>query len=538
MHTVPTVLILLAGVTALSVLARRLGLPYPAVMVVGGLAVAFIPGLPRVQLSPDVFFTLFLPPLLYASAWDASWRDFKQNLRPILLLAFGFVAFTTVSVGWLAHLAVPGMGWAAALALGAIVSPPDAVAATAVAGRLGLPRRIVAILEGESLVNDASGLTLYRLAVMAAVTGHFSAGPAIGEAVWAIVGGVGVGLGVGWVAMRIHRSLEDPLVETVVSLLTPFAGFIPAEAMHASGVLAVVTMGLYVSRHSHEIFSPATRLHAVGAWETVVFVLNGLVFTLLGLQLPATMEAIRAYGESPGQLLTWAVGLSAVLVVVRALWVFPAAYIPRAIFPSIRRREARPPWQSVFLVAYIGMRGATSLAAALALPLAMSSGEPFPQRGLILFLTFSAILFTLVAQSLSLPLVVRWIGIHEASGEDKCEEWDARLRAARAALGRIDELEATVQHDGQRKTLERLRNRYQERVGRLAGADEAEAAGRCATEAEVEVSVYRGVIEAERAAVIELRNASQIGDEVRRRIEYDLDLECARLTSIEASSGA
>ena len=535
MHLVPTVLALLAGVTALSVLARRLGLPYPAVMVVGGLAVAFVPGLPRVELSPDVFFTLFLPPLLYAAAWNASWREFRANLRAILLLAFGFVAFTTVAVGWLAHLLVPGMGWPVALALGAIVSPPDAVAATAVAGRLGLPRRLVAILEGESLVNDASGLTLYRLAVAAAVTGHFSAAAAVGQGVWAVAGGVGVGLAVGWVAMRVHRALEDPLVETVVTLLTPFAAFIPAEAMHASGVLAVVTMGLYVSRHSHAIFSPATRLRAVGTWDVVVFVLNGLVFTLLGLQLPGIVSAIHGNGESTGTLLVWAVGLSVALVVVRAVWVFPASYLPRLI-PAIRRREPVPPWRSVTLVAYVGMRGADSLAAALALPLAVASGAPFPRRGLVIFLTFSAILFTLVVQSLSLPAVVRWLGVREDGDEGKCEEWDARLRAARAALGRIGELEAAAV-DGQRRTLERLRTRYEERVARLAGAEADESAGRCATEAEVEVSVYRGVIEAERAAVVSLRDSAQIGDEVRRRIEYDLDLECARLSSIEASGG-
>jgi CPA1 family monovalent cation:H+ antiporter len=332
--------------------------------------------------------------------------------------------------------------------------------------------------------------------------------------------------------MRLHRVMEDPLVETIITLLTPFAGFIPAEAVHASGVLAVVTMGLYVSRHSHAIFSPATRLHAVGAWDVTVFILNGLVFTLLGLQLPATMEAIRSYGESPGQLLLWAAGLCVVLVVVRMVWVFPAAYLPRVMFRSIRRREKRPPWQSVFMVAYIGMRGATSLAAALALPLTTDAGDPFPQRGLILFLTFAAILFTLVGQSLTLPTVVRWIGVHEDPGEDPCEEWDARLRGARAALARIGELETTAT-GVQRRTLERLRNQYEERVQRLAGADADEAAGRCATEAEVEVSVYRGVIEAERAAVVSLRDAAQIGDEVRRRIEYDLDLECARLTSIE-----
>ena len=536
MHTVPTVLGLLAAVTALAVAARRTGLPYPAVMVVGGLLIAFVPRLPRVDLSPDVFFTLFLPPLLYASAWDTSWREFRANLRPIGLLAFGFVGFTTVAVGWLAHAAVPGMTWPAALALGAIVSPPDAVAATAIAGRVGMPRRVVAILEGESLVNDASGLTLYRLAVLAAVTGHFAVGPAVAEGVWAIVGGVLFGLAMGWVAMRVHRLLEDPLVETVLTLLTPFAAFIPAEAAHASGVLAVVTMGLYVSRHSHAIFSPATRLHAIGTWHVVVFVLNGLVFVLIGLQLPPIMAGIHVNGDPTWLVVAWAAVLCVVLVVVRAVWVFPAAYLPRMLVPALRRRDPMPPWRSVFLVAYTGMRGADSLAAALALPLAVASGGPFPRRGLIIFLTFAAILATLVVQSVTLPAIVRWLGVSEEDGEGRCEEWDARLRAARAALARIGELDA-VAVDGQRRTLARLRARYEERVERLAGADGDESAGRCATEAEVEVSVYRGVLEAERAVVVHLRDTAEIGDEVRRRIEYDLDLECARLDSREADSG-
>lgn len=537
MHTVPTVLTLLAGVTALAVLARRLSLPYPAVMVVGGLAVAFIPRLPRVELSPDVFFTLFLPPLLYASAWDTSWREFKANLRPISLLAIGFVAVTTVSVGWLAHWAVPGMTWPAALALGAIVSPPDAVAASAVAGQLGLPMRIVTILEGESLVNDASGLTLYRLAVATAVTGSFSIGSAVGMGTWAVVGGIALGLGMGWVAMRVHRAMEDPLIETVVTLLTPYAGFIVAEEVHASGVLAVVTMGLYVSRHSHEIFSPATRLFARGTWEVAEFVLNGLVFTLLGLQLPEIVDRIRdAADVSVLQMVGWALGLSVVLVAVRALWVFPATYLPRMLVPAVRRRDPTPPWRNVFLVAYIGMRGATSLAAAMALPMTIDSGGPFPRRSVIIFLTFAAILSTLVVQSLTLPTIVRWLGVRVEGDESQCEEWDARLRAARAALARITELEsAAADHDGQRRTLERLKARYAERVDRLALVDADESAGRCATEAEVEVEVYRGVIEAERATVIQLRDTAQIGDEVRRRIEYDLDLECARLTSIETA---
>ena len=537
MHTVPLILTLLAAVTALAVAARRVGLPYPAVMVLGGLAVALVPHLPQVELTPDVFFDLFLPPLLYASAWETSWRDFRANLRPIALLAIGFVAITTLAVGSLAHLTIAGMTWPAALALGAIVSPPDAVAATAVAGRLGLPRRIVVILEGESLVNDASGLTLYQLAVLAAVTGTFSLGHAITVGAWSVVGGVGVGLALGWLAMRVHRRLEDAVAETVVTLLTPYAAFLGADYIHASGVLAVVTMGLYVSRHSHQIFSPATRLHATSTWEVVTFMLNGLVFVLLGLQLPQTMAAVRDFGEPWWHLAGYAVGLAVVLVVVRIAWVFPATYLPRLLVRALGGTDPSAPWRHVFLVAFIGMRGATSLAAALALPLTLANGQPFPRRGLILFLTFTAILATLVVQSLSLPTIVRWLGVHaEAADDGRCEEWDARLRAARSALSRVDAMEPAAT-DGQRATLIRLRTRYQDRIDRLAGAEHDEAAGRCAAEAEVVVSVYRDVLEAERATVIQLRDGGQIGDEVRRRIEYDLDLECARLTSLDLARG-
>ena len=539
MHLIPLILTLLAAVIALALAARRTGLPYPAVMVLGGLAIALVPGLPRPELSPDVFFTLFLPPLLYFAAWGTSWRDFRANLRPILLLALGFVSATTAVVGVLAHAAIAGMSWPAAFALGAIVSPPDAVAATAIAGRLGLPRRVVTVLEGESLVNDASGLTLYRLAVAAAVTGQFSLSHAAAVGLWSVVGGVAIGLAVGWVVMHVHRRLEDSVAETVVTLLTPYAAFIPAEAAHASGVLAVVAMGLYVSRHGHEIFSPATRLSAIGTWDVFVFVLNGLVFVLLGLQLPATMDAVAADGhESWPRLLALGAGLSVVLIAVRFAWVFPAAYLPRRAFPAIARREPVPPWRQVAVVAYTGMRGATSLAAALALPLTVVGGGPFPHRGLIVFLTFAAILATLVGQSLTLPWLVRRLGIRPDPADDtRCEEWDARLRAARSALDRITDLDATADGDDQRATLGRLRTRYEERVGRLSDADAAEADGRCAAEDQIDTAVYRAVIEAERRVVIDLRNRAQIGDDVSRRIEHDLDLECARLASVERGRG-
>lgn len=535
MHTIPIVLGLLVAVTALALLSRRVGLPYPAVMVIGGLLISFVPHLPSVELDPDVFFSLFLPPLLYAAAWQTSWRDFCANLRPISLLAIGFVLFTTFAIAILAHAVIPEMGWPAACALGAIISPPDAVAATAIAAPLGVPSRIVTVLEGESMVNDASALTVYRFAVAAAVTGTFSLSNALLLGLWAVVGGIGLGLGLGWIVIRLHKQLEDPLVETVITLLTPFVGFIVAEECQASGVLAVVAMGLFVSRQSHSIFSSVTRIEAVSVWNVAVFMLNGLVFVLLGLQLPHVLEHVETLKQPLSTLIGWGVGLFFVMLIVRIIWVFPATYLPRLMFPSIGQRDPVPPWQPIFFIAYTGMRGATSLAAALALPITLASGAPFEKRNIIIFLTFTAILGTLVIQSLTLPAIVRWLKLkgEETAG---CEEWEARLRAARAALDRIAELETRTNGstaEADQRTLRRLRAQYEERIERLAAIESAERDGYCETEPELEVRMYREVLSVERDAVVGLRNTNVIGDDVLRRIQRDLDLEDARYASIE-----
>ncbi|MBV8781357.1 MAG: Na+/H+ antiporter, partial [Phycisphaerae bacterium] len=464
MTSVSTILVLLAAVTAMAIAARRAKLPYPAVMVIGGLLIAWVPKLPHLALSPDVFFTLFLPPLLYAAAWQTSWRDFKLNLRPILLLAIGFVVFTTVVVAAFAHWLVPGMPWAAALALGAIVSPPDAAAASATASLLRVPRRLITILEGESLVNDASGLTLYKLAVAAAVTGTFSWSNAIWTGASSVGLGVGLGLIIGWLIMRLHRLMNDPLQETVITLLSPFAAFIVAEHLHGSGVLAVVTMGLFISRHSHAIFAPTTRLQAYSVWNTTEFVFNGLVFVLIGLQLPIVVSHFQEGDLSRATLLMWSGGLCVVVVLVRMAWVFPASYLPHLLARILGRRDPMPSWKIVFLVAYTGMRGATSLAAALALPLFIAGGAEFPRRNLIIFFSFVVILATLVVQSLTLPPIIRALGI-KPDRENQCEEWEARLRASEAALERVKQLEGecTGSDAVRKRTLRGLRNRYEAR---------------------------------------------------------------------------
>ena len=535
METFPLTLMLLAAVTLLAIAARRVHLPYPTVMVLGGLGISLIPGLPRVATNPELLLVLFLPPLLYAGAWFTSWRDFRANLRPISMLAVGFVVFTTVAIAWAAHALIPAMSWPAAFALGAIVSPPDAVAAVAILDRLGVPKRVVTILEGESLVNDATGLILYRVAVAAAVTGAFSLPVAAMQLVLMSAGGVAAGLALGWLVAQVHRRLNDPLTETVITLLTPYVVYLAAERVHVSGVLAVVTCGLYVSRRSHQLFSAGTRLQGDGVWATLVFLLNGLVFVLIGLQLPQIMDANPGY--TPRQLAWYVVAISALVFVVRFVWVFPVAYLTRLLVPRLRRAEPPPRWQNVLIVAYTAMRGVVSLAAALALPTVTLAGAPFPQRGLVIFLTFCVILATLVGQSLTLPLLIRALRLRPDEAEH-CEEWEARVRAADAAL---EHLRAVVQTSPapDEHVVRELQDRYLTRVSRLAGCkgdedlDAASAEGRTnGADADGGLRrLLREALEIERRTIIDLRDRDVISDAVLRRIERDLDLEALRLES-------
>ncbi len=530
METFPLTLMLLVAVTLLSVAARRVHLPYPTVMVLAGLVISLLPGLPRVETDPQLLLLLFLPPLLYSAAWTTSWRDFRANIRPISMLAVGFVVFTTVVVAWAAHALVEGLSWPAAFVLGAIVSPPDAIAAVAITDRLGVPKRIVTILEGESLVNDATGLMLYRLAVAAALTGAFSLPAAAGQLLVVAAGGVVVGLVLGFVVAQVHRRLNDPLTETVVTLLQPYVVYIAAEEAHVSGVLAVVCAGLYMSRRSHQLFSSATRMQATGVWETTVFLLNGLVFVLIGLQLPVIMRGNP--GRSFAELAWYVVALSVVVFAVRFAWVFPATYLPRMLVPALRRRDPAPPWQHVTVVAYTAMRGVVSLAIALALPVTTLAGDPFPHRGLIIFLTFAIILTTLVVQSLTLPPIIRALRVR-AEGEDHCEEWEARVRIADAALDHLRQVAARSAPDD--PVLEELQHRYLARVSRLADCGDVEPVGAAASTDDDDRAdgglqrMMKQALEAERRAVIDLRDRDIISDEVLRRIERDLDLEELRL---------
>ena len=516
---------LLLAVAVLALTARRLTIPYPILFVIGGLLIGLVPKLPQVRLDPDLIFLFVLPPLLFPAALFTSWRDFRMNLRPISLLAIGLVLFTTVAVAWLAH-AFMGLPLAAGFVLGAIISPPDAIAATAIADRLKVPRRIVTILEGESLVNDATALVAYRFAVAAVATGSFSLARAGGQFLLVGMGGILAGLAVGWLAEQFHKRVDDAPIEITVSLLTPFVAYLAAERLGVSGVLAVVTAGLYLGWRLPELLTFKTRLRGGPVWEMVEFLLNGCVFILIGLQLPEVLRALSASAISIPRLVWYALLISLAVILIRILWVYPATYLPRLIFKGLRARDPYPRWQHVMLVAWTGMRGVVSLAAALALPLTTRDGSPFPGRDLILFLTFIVILATLVVQGLSLPWLIRWLGIKD-DGSMEREEREARLEANRAALARLNKL--AEREPAKADALQRLRIEYEDHIQQIEGA-EPESAG---TPLRLFSSEYERLsqeaLQVERRTIIQLRNRDVISDEVLRRIQRDIDLAEARL---------
>ncbi len=532
---------LLVAVAALATLAVRLKVPYPILLVIGGSALGFVPGLPEVMLDPDIVFLLFLPPLLYVSALFTSWRDFRTNIRAISLLAVGLVLMTTFVVAAVVH-AVADLPWAAAFVLGAIVSPTDAIAATAVAQRLGVPRRIVTILEGESLVNDATGIVAYRVAVAAVITGAFSVWEAGLQFVVGAAGGIAVGFAVGWLVVWARRHVsEDPSIQNIVSLLTPFVAYLAAEELphglwerlhdlvgvpadlHFSGVLAVVTTGLYLGRKGPYITSSGTRLQGFATWELITFLLNGMIFILIGLQLGSLVGALDEY--TPGQLVRYALLVSLTVVLVRVLWVFPATYLPRRLSRRLRERDPAPSWRSVSVVAWTGMRGVISLAAALALPLETASGDVFPDRDLIIFLTFCVILATLVVQGLSLPAVIRALGL-EDDGLGEKEETHGRIGVAEAALERLEQLEDQdwVRED----TAERVRGLYNYRRNRFAARFDGDPDGVEERSANYQRLMVE-LLEAQRQRLVMMRDDGSIGDGVMHRIERELDLEESRL---------
>jgi Na+/H+ antiporter len=521
MQAVVFVLVALAVVAALMPLANRLAVPYPILLVLGGLVLglvfALVPALPTIRLEPDLVFLLFLPPLLYWEAVTTSWRDFRADLRPITSLAVGLVVFTTCGVAIVAH-ALIGLGWAVAFVLGAVVSSTDAVAAIAVTARLGVPRRIVTVLAGEGLVNDATALVVYGTAVTAVTSGRFSPGEASLRFVAVSVGGAAIGLIAGWVLIRLRRAIEDSRVEETVALLTPFAAYLPAELIHVSGVLAAVAAGLYVGRQSPAAISSAIRLRADAVWEFGTFVLNGLVFILIGVEFQAISRELS--GRTILHLTGDVAIVSLAVIAIRFVWVFPANGLVRLVNRRWGRGEPALSAAALTMIGWAGMRGVISLATALALPQQTDHG-PFPDRELLIFLTVGVIAVTLIGQGLTLAPLIRWLGL-TADDTAAREERLARLAAARAALDRLDELAGSSAISAH--VVQDLRRHYAVRVERLDSA----AAGTAEHGANLR-DLRAELIAAERRALIDLRNRNQISDGVLRRVQRELDLEQVRL---------
>jgi Na+/H+ antiporter len=517
--------LLLMIVAGLDVAARKIGLPYPVLLVLSGLALSLIPFLPHVGLNPDVVLLVFLPPLLFPAALFTSWRDFRRNLRPIGMLAFGLVLATTFAVAGVAHALIPELPWPAALILGAIVSPPDAISATAVLQRVKVPRRVVAILEGESLVNDSIALIVYRFGIVAVVTGSYSVPAAALKLPVVALGGILIGWLVGRVVRWLESRLDDPPVQITIALLTPFTAYLPAEQFGLSGVLAVVTCGLYLGWHSPVMIRARTRLEAGAFWRMVVFLLNGIIFILIGLQLP---DVVAGLPQTSWLVLARdAAATSATVVLVRLLWVFPATYLPRLLSKRLRERDPRPDWRPVTIIGWSGMRGVVSLAAALALPFATATGDPFPGRNVIIFLSFCVILVTLVFQGLTLPLLIHALRLKD-DGESRQEERIARRRANEAGLAYLDGLAAGP--GAPTELLARLQAQYRDRISELEYSETLTAEP---DPARLPVSHFHrlehGALQAERRTVIELRNQHHINDETLRVLQRDLDLAEARL---------
>jgi monovalent cation/hydrogen antiporter len=439
MLQIETLFGLLVVMAALMWVAQRIKIEYPILLVVGGLILGFIPGLPQVVLAPNVVFLVFLPPLLYYEAYNSSIRDFRTVLRITILNAVFLVIVTIAAVAGVAYRLIPGLGWATAVVLGAIVGPTDETAAIAVADRMRVPRRLVTVIKAESLFNDATSLVIFNVALAAAATGKFSWLDATWQLFIDALGGVAIGFAVGWLISLIRRHLDDLLLQNTVSLLSGYAAYYPADALHFSGVLATITAGLYLGRQSGLFSSPSQRVQIGAMRDITLYLINGLLFLLVGLQLHPILTGFSDLpSQSPGRVLLLAAAISSTVIVVRILWAFPAVYLPRVLSSRIRANEGSPSWRNVAVASWTGLRGGVSLAAALAVPLTISSGAPFPHRALIIFLTFAVILATLIIQGLTLPHLIRWLHITAESPER--EEQLARLKTLRAAQSTLEKL--------------------------------------------------------------------------------------------------
>ena len=512
---------LLLVAVAIALVAKRLDQPYPIALVLGGLALSLLPGVPRFQLDPNVVFLLFLPPILGEAAYFTSWRDFWRYRRSILLLAFGLVTATSAGVAAVCVYLIPGMNWATGFALGAIVSPPDAAAATSITRGLRLPRRIVQILEGESLVNDASGLVIYRFAVAAVVTGVFSWTNAGLTLLWVALGGAGLGVALALLYVRLYPLLKDPEVEIISTFFLTYSAYFIAEAMHASGVLATVAAGLILGWHAPTLFSAQTRIRATAVWQTAIFVINALVFFLIGLQLPHIWSSVQ--GLPINRLALWSALVIGAVILIRLAWIFPGAYLPRLLSRRIRETESKPPWQWVMVTGWTGLRGVVSLAAALALPL------DFPQRDLILLLSFAVILATLLFQGLTLRTLICWLRVND-DGSSEAELLKARLHAVERVVEHLSRSDQAAPAP----VLERVRGFHEDRLAVLR----AQLSEEIGAEAQKNPTAFNTLAEqrlwwelarVEREAVLDLRRRHVIGDEALHQIQNELDLLEARL---------
>lgn len=523
LHAVQEVfLLLLAIVAVFAVLAQRLRVPYPIVLVLAGLGLSFVPGIPRMRLNPDLIFLLFLPPLLYVAAWQTSWRDFRRNLVSIGLLAVGLVGFTVFGVAALAHRFIAVLDWRSGFVLGAVTATTDAIAATTIAKRLGLPRRLVEILEGESLLNDATGLLALEFGVMMLAQGETpTASHALLRLLWLIVGGIGVGLLLGVVVAWLERWIDDGPVELVLSVLTPYAAYLAGEALQASGVLSVVACGVFLSRRSVSFFSPQVRIQIVNVWDTLNFILNGIVFLLIGLQLPYVLAGIKEY--SPRTLVEYGAVFSAMLIVLRLVWIFPSARIAHFVRSRLLRQwYPMPPGREVFVAGWTGMRGVVALAAAVGLPYTLGDGTPFVQRNLIVFLTFCVILVTLVGQGLTLPPLIRALGLADKDAGQPCEETEARRIVLEAAIAELRRRRGEARDEEEEHAIHDLLHQYEHKLEHVRAQVSAPATQSAEHRRLTELA--RELFDVQRQTMIRLRDEERIGDEVLRRLERELDL--------------
>jgi monovalent cation/hydrogen antiporter len=522
-------LALLLATAVLTTLARRFQTPYPIVLVIGGLALSLLPRLPHISLSPHLVFLVFLPPLVFSGAFNTSWRDFRSNLLSISMLAFGLVGFTVAGVAILSDWLLPGFDWRMGCALGAVVSTTDTIAAISIAKRVGLPRRISDLIEGESLINDASGLLALQFAVALVVSGErpgLSKG--LAEMIGLIAGGIVVGLVIGALIYLLQRKIDDPPVEITVMLIAPYLAYLSAETVHCSGVLATVVCGLYLGRKRSEILSTFARLDTSAVWNTLDFVLNGVLFIMIGLQLPYILEGI--HGVSRREVFFDAALFSVMVIGLRLIWMYPGVWTSHFIRTRLLGKSEKPPRsKEVFLLGWTGMRGVLALAAAISLPEYLNNGQPFPQRNMMLFLTFSIILTTLVIQGLSLPAIIRKLGIGVGAYED-AELVRARRAMFETALHCLDGMQ-DHKNPGDDWIVEDLAHHYRQRLN-LVNEDASEAQSALRIDYRQYRTIARYLRSVERAALIELWTENKINDEVLRELERELDLEDARFVSL------